>query len=83
MRWGWRAPSAFPGQRVVRAGDRAIQDADDGRRGRGDDFGAFRPATGAAGTVPSMGRTTWVAFLEQVDAWLGTQDTASPRSSIS
>ncbi len=51
---------------------RAIQEIDYGRRGRGDVFGAFRPATGAVFTAPYAGRTiaNWVAFLEQVDGWL-------------
>jgi transposase len=70
---GPESAKSFPGQRVVRAGERAIQEADYGRRGRGYVFGAFIPATGAAFTAPSPGRTIahWVAFLEQVDAWLG------------
>ncbi len=67
---------SVPGQRVVRADERAIQEADDGWRGWGDVFGAFRPATGAACTVPYTGRTTanWVDFLEQVDTWLGKSE---------
>jgi hypothetical protein len=36
---------------------RATREIDDGRRGRGDVFGAFRPATGAAFTAPDPGRT--------------------------
>ncbi len=70
------------GQRVVRAGERAIQEADDGRRGTGYVFGAVIPATGAAVTMPYPGRTTahWVAFLEQGDGWLG--DTGERVSAI-
>ncbi len=70
---GPESAKSIPGQRVVRAGERAIQEADDGRRGNGYVFGAFIPATGAVCTVPYPGRTTatWVDFLEQVDGWLG------------
>lgn len=52
--------------------NRAKQEIDYGRRGKGYIFGAFAPATGAAFTAPYAGRTiaTWVAFLEQVDAWV-------------
>jgi hypothetical protein len=51
---------------------RATQEIDYGRRGKGYVFGAFRPATGDAFTAPYAGRTiaNWVAFLEQVDAWV-------------
>ena len=51
---------------------RATQEIDDGRRGKGSVFGAFRPATGTAFTAPYAGRTTasWVDFLEQVDGWI-------------
>ncbi len=50
---------------------RATQEADDGRRGNGDVFGAVQPATGTAFTVPYAGRTIarWVDVLEQVDDW--------------
>ncbi len=71
----------FPGQPLVRAlpdpagqrpVERARQDADDGRRGQGDVFGAFQPSTGEALTVPYQGRTTanFADFLEQVEAWI-------------
>jgi transposase len=52
---------------------RAKQEIDYGRRGKGDVFGAFRPATGAALTVPYPRRTiaNWVAFLDEVDGWIG------------
>jgi transposase len=51
---------------------RAIQEVDYGRRGKGDLFGAFKPADGEALTAPSGGRTTanYVDFLERVEAWI-------------
>ncbi|MFN8533533.1 MAG: transposase [Dehalococcoidia bacterium] len=70
---------SFPGQRVIRVaptsstpGGRATQQIDYGRRGKGYVFGAFQAATGAALTVCYDRRTTanWVAFLDQVDAWI-------------
>ena len=50
--------------------NRARQEIDYGRRGKGYVFGAFVPATGAAFTRPCAGRggAHWVAFLEQVEA---------------
>jgi transposase len=52
--------------------DRAKQESDYGRRGKGDSFGAFRPSTGDAFTRPYCGPTiaNWVDFLEQVELWL-------------
>ena len=52
---------------------RSQQEIDYGRRGSGYVFGAFRPATGEALTVPYRGRTiaNWVDFLERVDEWIG------------
>ena len=49
-----------------------------GRRGYGDVFGAFVPATGDTLTHPYPGRTTanWGDFLDRVDGWL---DPAVPR----
>ncbi len=75
---GPESAKSFPGHQVIRSGPtgarrvRATQDADYGRRGKGYVFGAFRPATGEAFTVPSPGRTiaTWVEFLERVDGWV-------------
>ncbi len=70
---GPQASKSYPGQRVVRpAGpdaERARQEIDDGRRGKGYIFGAFCPATGAAFTATDKGRTTanWVEFLGQVE----------------
>jgi transposase len=51
---------------------RAIQEIDDGRRGKGDIFGACKPADGAALTVPDAGRTTAndVDCLERVEVWM-------------
>jgi transposase len=51
---------------------RAKYEADYGRRGKGYIFGAFQPSTGAAFTAAYPGRTAanWLAFLEQVEAWL-------------
>lgn len=76
---GPEAAKSHPGSEVIRpdpTGERrvrAIQEIDYGRRGKGYLFGAFCPATGDAFTVPYTGRTiaNWVAFLEEVDDWLG------------
>ena len=59
------------GPKIVPA-RRATYEADYGRRGKGYIFGAFLPATGAAFTAAYAGRTAanWLAFLEQVEAWL-------------
>jgi transposase len=78
---GPEAAKSFPGQRVVRPcpppdgsrpAERATQEIDYGRRGKGYIFGAFIPATGEALTAPSERRTIadWVGFLERVEAWL-------------
>ena len=76
---GPEAAKSHPGQRVIRPdpnGERRVranQEIDYGRRGKGYVFGAFQPATGGAFTLPYPGRTiaNWVAFLEEVDGWLG------------
>lgn len=67
----------LPGAQAVRqpAGKplpRATQEIDDGRRGKGYAFCAFRPATGAAFTATYTGRAiaNWGGFLAQVDQWL-------------
>jgi transposase len=81
---GPESAKGFAGREVIRpdpTGERrvrATQEIDDGRRGKGDVFGAFRPATGEAFRAPYPGRTIaiWVAFLEQVDARL---DAEAPR----
>lgn len=76
---GPESAKSFRGQELVRPlpqdgrpAERATQEADYGRRGKGYVFGAFRPATGEALTAPYGGRTiaNWVDFLEQVDAWI-------------
>ena len=83
---GPESAKSFPGQQVVRvtasdllaatpSAERAKQEIDYGRRGKGYIFGAFRPATGEAFTRPFARRTSvnWVDFLEQVDDWLPQQ----------
>jgi transposase len=78
---GPESAKSFPGQELVRAlpdpadvrpAERATQEIADGRRGKGDIFGAFQPAIGAALTEPYRRRTiaNWVDFLEKVDAWI-------------
>jgi transposase len=63
---------SYPGQRLVQHGQRARQEADYGRRGKGYVFGAFRPVTGEAFTRTYNGRTivNWIDFLSEVDAWI-------------
>ena len=72
---------SYRGQQVVRAApdpqgarpvERAKQEIDYGRRGKGYIFGAFQPASGEAFTLPYGGRTiaNWVDFLEKVDEWI-------------
>jgi transposase len=70
---GEPCPSAEHPERVV--AQRAKQEADDGRRGKGYIFGAFRPATGDAMTRPYGARATatFVDFLEHVDGWVETE----------
>jgi transposase len=80
---GPEAAKSFPGRRLVRAlpqsedrpVERARQEIDYGRRGKGYIFGAFEPASGAALTAPYLGRTiaNWVAFLEQVESWIAPE----------
>jgi transposase len=78
---GPEAATSFPGRQLVRVrppadgsgrAERARQEIDYGRRGKGYIFGAFLPATGAALTAPYERRTiaNWADFLEQVDGWL-------------
>jgi transposase len=77
---GPASAKSFPGRRLVRAGparggrpaERAAQEVDYGRRGKGYIFGAFRPATGEALTRPYSGRTiaNWIDFLGHVETWL-------------
>ena len=75
---GPEAAKSHPGSETIRrdpGGERRVrakQEIDYGRRGTGYVFGAFRPATGEAFTLPYAGRTiaNWVDFLEQVDGWI-------------
>ncbi len=75
---GPEAAKSHPGYRVIRpdpTGERRVrasQEIDYGRRGKGYVFGAFRPATGEAFTMPYLGRTiaNWCDFLEHVDGWV-------------
>jgi hypothetical protein len=78
---GPEAAKSFPGQQVVRAlpdpadrrpAERARQEIDYGRRGRGYIFGAFKPADGEALTAPYAGRTiaNWADFLQRVEDWI-------------
>ncbi len=56
----------------ARPAERARQEIDYGRRGKGYIFGAFRPATGEALTYPYPSRSAanWADFLEHADAWV-------------
>ncbi len=73
---GPQAAKSFPGQQVVevttRPAQRATQEIDSGRRGKGYVFGAFQPATGEALTWTATRRTTanFVAFLEETEVWI-------------
>ena len=76
---GPESAKSFPGQQLVRSqaheeepAERARQEVDYGRRGRGYIFGAFLPHTGEAFTRPYPSRSTanWVDFLEHVEVWL-------------
>jgi transposase len=82
---GPESAKSFPGQELVpaqgpaalarlepRPAGRAVQEIDYGRRGKGDIFGAFKPADGEALTAPYAGRTTAhdVDFLERVETWI-------------
>lgn len=75
---GPESAKSRPGQELVhepaanKPTERARQEIDDGRRGKGYIFGAFRPADGEALTEPYERRTTanFVDFLEKVDQWL-------------
>ena len=73
---GPQSARSYPGRRMVKPGgpeaQRAKQEIDYGRRGKGYVFGAFRPATGEAFTETYPGRTTanWVDFLGAVEGWI-------------
>lgn len=80
---GPEAAKSFAGPELVHAqpeltesglqpAERATQEIDYGRRGKGYIFGAFEPATGEALTQ-AYGRRTianWIDFLERVERWL-------------
>jgi hypothetical protein len=80
---GPESARSFAGQEPVRTGPRddaegrvpagrAKQEIDYGRRGKGDVFGAFRPATGEALTrpYPSRSAANWADFLGHVEGWV-------------
>ncbi len=69
---GPESAKSYLGQQVVAPPDRARQEIDYGRRGKGYVFGAFRPLTGDAFTRSYPRRTIrhWVDFLTQVDGWV-------------
>ena len=69
---GPESARSYRGQRLVKAPQRATQEIDYGRRGKGYVFGAFRPASGDALTDTYARRSTanWVDFLTQVEAWI-------------
>ena len=75
---GPESAKSHPGTQVIRPDPtgarrvRATQEIDDGRRGKGDVFGAFQPATGDAFIAPYPRRTiaNWVDFLDEVDGWI-------------
>jgi transposase len=73
---GPQAAKSFPSHELIdvitRPAQRAKQEIDYGRRGKGYVFGAFQPATGEALTWTATRRTTanFVAFLEETEAWL-------------
>lgn len=69
---GRRLVRALPDPEGARPAERARQEVDYGRRGKGYVFGAFQPASGKALTVPYQGRTiaNWVDFLERVEGWI-------------
>jgi transposase len=76
---GPEAAKSFSGHTLIdvttRPAQRAKQELDYGRRGKGYVFGAFQPATGAAltGTAPRRTTANFVAFLEQTDVWVAPE----------
>ena len=76
---GRESAKSFAGQRLVdvtkRPAERAKQEIDYGRRGKGYIFGAFQPATGEAFTQDYTGRTiaNWVDFLVHVEQQLAPE----------
>ena len=73
---GPQAAKSVPGTQLIdvtkRPAQRATQEIDYGRRGKGYVFGAFQPATGEAFTGTATRRTTanFVAFLEEAESWI-------------
>ncbi len=80
---GPESAKSYPGQQLVHAvatsdtnhaqpAERAKQELDYGRRGKGYIFGAFQPATGDALTHSYARRitTNWIDFLERVEQWI-------------
>jgi transposase len=75
---GPEAAKSYSGQTPVhqadgqRPAERARQEADCGRRGKGYVFGAFQPATGEAltETYASRSAVNFADFLDRVDMWL-------------
>lgn len=73
---GPESAKSYPGQEAIdvtaRPAQRAKQEIDYGRRGKGYIFGAFCAATGEAFTQDYRRRTivNWLDFLERVDAWV-------------
>ena len=77
------AAKSYLGQRLVRArpttdgarAERARQEADYGRRGKGYVFGAFKPVDGVALTesYPARSTANYVDFLEKVECWIGPE----------
>jgi hypothetical protein len=81
---GPESAKSFRGQKLVQTeprqtpdgppkpAERAGQEIDYGRRGKGYSFGAFLPSSGEALTHPYPGRSAanWADFLERVDAWI-------------
>jgi transposase len=73
---GPQAAKSIPGHDLIdvtkRPAQRAKQEIDYGRRGKGYVFGAFQPATGEAFTWTATRRTTanFVAFLEETATWI-------------
>jgi DDE superfamily endonuclease len=78
------AAKSYSGQQLVPTtpataplgpGQRATQEIDYGRRGKGYIFGAFHPAPGEARTRDYVGRTStnWVDFLSPGEQWVPTE----------
>lgn len=75
---GPEAAKSYSGQALVhqadgrRPAERARQEADYGRRGKGYVFGAFQPASGEAltETYASRSAVNFADFLDKVDIWL-------------